>query len=139
MVTCLVIPDIQAKPGQSYKHLEALQRFIAKKRPSCIVQLGDLWDIPSLSSYDVGKKSAEGKRLVADINAGKKAVDLITPKIRGYKPKLIYTEGNHEYRIRRYENDYPALEGSLFCPVAYMESQGWDSYPFLAVARWQFH
>lgn len=137
MTTCLVIPDIQAKPGQKLKHLFWLKRFIAKKRPDCIVCLGDLWDMPSLSSYDKGKKAAEGKRLVADVNIGCEAAQLITPNIRGYNPKLIFTEGNHEERIKRYENDYPELEGALFNPVDYMAGLGWDAYPFLQVATWR--
>ena len=135
--TCLVIPDIQAKPGHSLKHLGYLASFIKEKRPDCIVQLGDLWDIPSLSSYDRGKKAAEGKRLVADVRIGQLAAQMITPNIRGYRPKLIYTEGNHEYRIQRYENDYPELEGALFSPVDYMDDLGWESYPFLQVAQWR--
>ncbi len=131
----LVIPDIQAAPGRSQKHLAWLAKYIEAKRPDVIVQLGDLWDIPSLSSYDVGKKAAEGRRLTLDVDAGMKAVNTIMQGCKNYSPKLIFTEGNHEYRIRRYENDYPALTGSLFSPVAYMSDLGWDAYPFLQVAK----
>jgi hypothetical protein len=134
----LVIPDLQAKPGQRLRHVYWLAEYIKAKQPDVIVQLGDLWDIPSLSSYDVGKKSAEGKRLCLDVDIGMKAVRIIEEAIAsipGYKPKKIFTEGNHEYRIRRYENDHPALAGSLFNPVDYMADLGWDAYPFLAVAK----
>lgn len=134
----LVIPDMQVKPGQNLRHVHWLAKYIVAKKPDCIVQLGDLWDIPSLSSYDVGKKSAEGKRLCMDVDAGMKAVNIIEQAIKGckgYSPKKIFVEGNHEYRIRRYENDYPALAGSLFNPVDYMCDLGWESHPFLAVAK----
>ena len=134
----LVVPDLQVKPSQSMKHLHWLAGYIKAKKPDCIVQLGDLWDIPSLSSYDIGKKTAENKRLCLDVDAGMMAVHIIEEAIRsckGYSPKKIYVEGNHEYRIKRYENDYPALAGSLFSPVDYMAGQGWDAFPFLQVTK----
>ena len=131
----LVIPDLQIKPGQSVKHLYWLASYIKAKKPDCIVQLGDLWDIPSLSSYDIGKKSAENKRLCLDVDAGMKAVHILEQAMK-YGPKKIYLEGNHEYRIKRYENDFPALAGSLFSPVDYMAELGWDSYPFLQVTKY---
>ena len=135
----LVIPDIQAAPGRSVKHIQWLAKYIAAKKPDCIVQLGDLWDIPSLSSYDVGKRSAENKRLCMDVDAGMVVVNIIEQAIKsvkGYKPKKIFVEGNHEHRIRRYENDYPALTGSLFSPVDYMADLGWEAHTFLRVAKY---
>lgn len=138
-MNALIIPDIQAKPGQKLRHMRWLAKFIIAKQPDCIIQLGDLWDIPSLSSYDIGKKSAEGKRLHLDVDIGMKAVHILEEailSIKGYNPKKIFTEGNHEYRIRRYENDHPPLSGSLFNPVDYMADLGWDAHPFLAVTVW---
>ena len=135
MSSCLVIPDIQAKPRQKLQHLHWLRAYIDAKRPDCIVQLGDLGDFTSLSSYDKGKGAAENKRLHLDVDIFCEAADLITPSGM-YSPKLIYTEGNHENRIRRYENDNSELQGSLFSPVEYMSSLGWDAYPFLEVASW---
>lgn len=131
----LVIPDIQAAPGRSQKHLEWLAKYIVKLKPDCVVQLGDLWDIPSLSSYDRGKKAAEGKRLIADFNAGCKAAKTIDDacKKAGVKRK-VFVKGNHENRIDRYVNDYPHLEGALPNPMDYMASLGWECYPFLDVA-----
>lgn len=137
MSSLLYIPDIQAKPRQRLEHLRWLAKYINAKRPDCIVQGGDLGDFPSLSSYDLGKKAAEGKRLDADVAAFKLAANLITPKIRNYNPKLIYTKGNHEQRVDRYENDYPNLSGSLFDTLGYMRDLGWEAYPFLQVAKWR--
>jgi len=130
----LIIPDIQAKPTKRLpKFVPALCKLIRVEKPNFIVQLGDLWDMPSLSSYDTGKKSAEGKRLTADIKAGCDIADAITTAAPS-SCKLIYTEGNHEYRIKRYENDNASLAGSLFSPTDYMFGLGWDAYEFLEVA-----
>lgn len=136
MGSLLYIPDIQAKPGQKFAHLHWLKKFIAKHRPECIVQGGDLGDFPSLSSWDKGKKASENQRLHLDEKAFCAAADIITPRIRGYNPKLIWTKGNHENRIDRYEAANAELAGSLFNTMAYMDQLGWDTYDFLEVAKY---
>ena len=50
-----VIPDCQVKPGQDYSFLRWVGNYLAEKKPDVIVQIGDFADMPSLSSYDVGK------------------------------------------------------------------------------------
>ena len=58
----LVIPDVQAKPGVPLEHLDWLGQYIVAKKPDVVVCLGDFADMESLSSYDVGKRSYEGRR-----------------------------------------------------------------------------
>ncbi len=133
----LLIGDIQARPGLKSDHLSDIGRYIKAKRPDVIVQIGDLFDMPSLSSYDMGKKVMEGRRLDADFKAGCDAVKkLMQPwaRLKDYKPRLVFTEGNHEQRIRRYENDFPHLAGSLPRPLDYLAELGWECYPFLQPA-----
>lgn len=129
----LVIPDIQAKPGDDLKHIEALNKYILDKRPENIVQLGDLWDFPSLSSYDRGKKTAEGRRLVDDWEIGCMAVAVLMEgwEDANYEPTLIYTAGNHEYRVDRHADEYPNMDGFMPDYLGYMEAMGWEAYPFL--------
>jgi len=71
----LVIPDCQVKPGQSVKYLENIGKYIAEKQPEVIVCIGDFADMPSLSSYDVGKKSFEGRTYKADVKAVHKGME----------------------------------------------------------------
>jgi hypothetical protein len=52
----LFIPDVQAKEGVPFDHLDWIGRFIVDKKPDVIIQAGDFADMPSLSSYDRGKK-----------------------------------------------------------------------------------
>ena len=116
MNTHLVIPDAQVKPGTGKAHIQAAGRLARDQRPDVIVVIGDWWDFPSLSSYDQGKTAAEGRRYVADLEAGNEAMKLFlaeATKPRGYKPKLHFTVGNHEQRADRHAEANPALQGVL--------------------------
>lgn len=73
----LVIPDVQFKPGNDTKFLEAIGNYIVEKRPDVVVNLGDFADMPSLSSYDVGTKSFEGRRYKDDIAASVQAMEAL--------------------------------------------------------------
>ena len=133
----LVLPDLQVKPGVPLVHLNWLGRYIAEKRPDAIVQIGDALDLPSLSSYDRGKRSAEGRRLEGDLEAGKLAFDLLTQPYRGlvgYQPLQIFTEGNHEARLYRLLDDQPYLHGQLHYAIQdIVEARGFEFNPFLEV------
>lgn len=143
--THLVIPDCQVKPGHDYQYLNAIGKYIVEKQPDVIVNLGDFSDMPSLSSYDVGKKSFEGRRYKKDIDATHEAMKtLLTPlwdfnarakknKEKQYKPRMVLTLGNHEERILRAVNDDPKLEGVLSIDDLKYESFGWDVHPFTEV------
>jgi len=56
MTKHLVIPDTQVKPEHSVKHLRWAGQYAADKKPDVIIHIGDHWDMPSLSSYDVGTR-----------------------------------------------------------------------------------
>lgn len=145
MGTHLVIPDVQAKPGHDFKYLNKLGQYIVEKQPDTIVCIGDFADMESLSSYDMGKKSFEGRRYKADIEAAHDAMRaLLSPiwefnsrakrnKEKQYRPKLILTLGNHEQRILRAVNDSPQLEGVLSIDDLQYANFGWDVHPFLDV------
>ena len=66
----LVIPDCQIRPGDSTDFLRAIGNYVVSKKPDVVVCIGDFADMPSLSSYDVGKKSFEGRRYRDDIQNG---------------------------------------------------------------------
>lgn len=78
----MVIPDTQVKPGVPMNHLTAAGNYIVRKRPDVIIHIGDHWDMASLSSYDRGKKAMEGRRVLADIQAGKDAMDLLLAPLK---------------------------------------------------------
>ena len=131
-----VIPDVQAKPGVPLKHLEWAGKYIAEKRPDVIVCIGDFADMPSLSLYDRGKKSFEGRRYKADVSAAHEAMELLmTPivNVPDYNPELILTLGNHEHRISRACDDDSKLDGTIGLQDLGYEAWGWKVIPFLQV------
>jgi hypothetical protein len=137
----LIIPDTQIKPNQSYEHIRWAARYAVATKPDVIVHLGDHWDMPSLSSYDVGKKSFEGRRYSADVKAGNDAMKLFTDTIKAeqkrlrkhkkriWKPRLIFTLGNHEQRIERAVENDAKLEGLM--SYEDLNLKDWEVYPYL--------
>jgi hypothetical protein len=120
-----VIPDAQVKKGVPIDHLLYIGKYLAEKKPDVIVNIGDFWDMPSLSSYDKGQKSFEGRRYNDDIESGNLAMDLFMQPIRKeikrlknnkkkqWNPRFIFTLGNHENRITRAVEKDAVLEGVI--------------------------
>ena len=132
--TIFVIGDLQVKQGIELDYIHHIGAYIAKKQPTIIVQIGDWFDNASLSSYDRGQLSAEGKRLSADIATGNEAIRIIDSYIRAvpnYNPRKVVTLGNHEDRIQRFVNENPALSGFLGNHLYHFERYGWEVYDFL--------
>ena len=142
-VTHMVIPDVQVKPGVPMQHLRAAGLWAAEKKPEVIVCIGDFADMPSLSTYDKGKRSFEGRRYSEDINAAHEAMGLLTAPIvnevkrlqknkqKAWNPRLVLTLGNHEFRIERAINDDPKLEGWISTDDLLYQQWGWEVYPYL--------
>ena len=141
----LVIPDCQVKPGNSVEYLKWIGKYIVEKQPEVIVCIGDFADMPSLSSYDVGKKVFEGRTYKADIKAVHKGMEaLLEPmwklqekqrkaKRKLYTPRMVMTLGNHEDRIDRAINNDRKLEDLISMGDLNYEQYGWEVYPFLDV------
>lgn len=137
----LVLPDVQAKPGNDFSFLSRIGQYAVDKRPDVIVCIGDFADMPSLSSYDKGKKSFEGRRYKRDVEAAQFAMQAFLKPInehnekhiRPYKPRMVLTLGNHEHRINRACEDDPKLDGVLSVSDLAYEEYGWEVYPFLQV------
>ena len=141
MTKHLVIPDVQAKPGVPNNHLEWAGKYIVDQKPDVIVCIGDFADMESLSSYDKGKKSFEGRRYTNDIVAANEAMKLLLAPIKEeqarlkkakkkpWKPRMILTLGNHEDRINRAINDDAKLEGLI--NVSDLPYSDWEVIPYL--------
>lgn len=136
----LIIPDTQVKLGVPLEHLTWVGQYAAEKRPDIVMHLGDHWDMPSLSPYDKGKKSFEGRRVLNDIEAGNEGMVLLrTPieaerarrKYKKWNPRMIFLMGNHEDRIRRATESSAELDGLLSYDS--LDLEGWEVHDFLQV------
>lgn len=129
----LVIADTQCKPTEDLSYMTWIGKYIYEKQPDVIVHIGDHYDCPSLSSYDKGKKSFEGRRLKQDIEAGNNGMRLLVNEFlkNDYSPRMVFCMGNHEERIDRLANDMPELDGFVGTELLPLEDLGWDVYPFL--------
>lgn len=143
-VTHLMIPDTQCKPDIDMTYLDILGQYIVDKQPEVIVHIGDHADMPSLSSYDKGMRTAEGKRVQLDIEASIEGMNrLLRPLYElqqkqkretgmvKYKPKMVLTLGNHEERIMRHVNANPELHGFLSYDSLRYEDFGWEVHDYL--------
>lgn len=136
-----VIPDTQIKPDVPVDHLHWAAKYLIDKKPDVIVHIGDHWDMPSLSSYDKGKKSFEGRRYNADVEAGNHAMSVFLNPIKreiarvrrnkkkAWNPRLVYCTGNHEQRIQRAIENDAVLEGVIGYEDLYLDD--WEVYDFL--------
>lgn len=132
----IIIPDTQCRPNVPLDHLEWAGKYIARRRPDVIVVMGDWWDMPSLSSYDTGKKSYEGRRYRDDIEAGLRGMKLFTDpirKVKSYKPRMIFLIGNHEERILRAIESDRKLEGTIGYHDFKLKEFGFEVHDFLEV------
>lgn len=99
-LSILVVPDTQCDPGRPTVHLKWINKFALENysgKPLTIVHLGDHWNMGSLSSYDKGKGAMEGRRYLADIKAGNRAMEDLTA---GWDAEPLWEKhflfGNHE-------------------------------------------
>lgn len=112
--THLVIPDPHAHPKHHNRRAEWLGRLILDVKPDVVIEIGDGADMPSLSSYDKGKKSFEGRRYKDDVNSYVDFNDRLWGTVRSAKkamPRRVKLIGNHEERIDRIANNSPELDG----------------------------
>jgi len=142
-IKLLWIPDTQVKAGVPTDHLTWIGEYIVEKKPDVVVHAGDHWDMPSLSSYDVGKMSFEGRTYRADIEAGNAGMDLLMAPLHAhnatriayhekrYYPRLVFLIGNHEQRIARAVEGDRKLEGTIGYHDFNLEKHGWEVHGFL--------
>lgn len=142
----IVIGDTQIKDDVPTAHLGWIGRYIVDQfagQDVTIIHVGDHWDMPSLSSYDKGKRAMEGRRYRADIDAGNRGFDLICRPLARYNAKRAkarkrqwwpdrhFTLGNHENRIVRATEEDAQLDGVVSLDHLNASAWGWKVHPFL--------
>lgn len=128
----ILVSDTQVKPDENLSHIDALAHLTADLKPDVVAIIGDWWDFPSLSQWDTKTIYAESQRYRADCDAGNEAKDRFMSIIKRQKkklPRFIFTEGNHEDRVKRYVDKRPELHGSMSFEKD-CDLKGWEHYGF---------
>ena len=110
------MPDQHAHPDHNNDRADYLSKLIIDVRPDVVVNIGDAADVPSLSPYDKGKRSFQGRSYRKDIEAHLDFQSRVWEPVKARKKKLPYTvfmEGNHEHRIERALDLSPELAGTI--------------------------
>lgn len=142
----LVIPDPHDQPNTDKTRFLIAGRLAVHRQPENIVCLGDWAEMGSLSKYDVGKVSAEGKRYCDDVRSTKDSLALFNQPIeeynnthtrwkkKKYTPKKIMNIGNHEDRVSRAAAATPSLYGTISVDDLGFEDAGWEVSPLATPA-----
>ena len=128
------IPDAQVMHGVPMNHLSACGHYLAAKQPDVVICGGDFGDFPSLSRFGRGERKFEGLRYRKDLAAFHEGMELLLTPIEmasGYKPRLVFTEGNHESHLDRITQEHAFLEGLISRDDLCLKDYGWETYDFL--------
>ena len=143
----LVLPDTQHSKGCPTEHLTAAGNFIVEHKPEVVVHIGDHFDMPSINSHTSNTIHAENNRYVDDIAAGIEGIEALLAPLKAensrrrankkalYKPRLVFTLGNHEERIARLVSSSPELQGVLGYEDFMLESFGFEVHDFLKIVE----
>lgn len=141
------IPDTQCKPGVKMAQMRWAGQYIAdeyagSKHTIRLIGAGDGADMESLSSWDKGKGTMEGRRVVKDLDAAREGWGQFEEGLANHKHKLWvpdskdFTLGNHEDRITRaIESDTHTLDGLLSLDMLPYKDYGWTVHDFLKVIK----
>lgn len=139
----LVVPDMQIRAGVPLDHLDWIAQYIVDKKPDVLIIIGDWADMPSLSSYDVGTKSFEGRTYQSDILSANDALQRFMSRIEREQERIqrrhikrwnlrkVVTLGNHEHRINRVSETDRKWEGKISTDDLMFGQFGFEVYPFL--------
>lgn len=132
------VGDVHVKPDHDDSRAELLAWWLLEHLPDALVFMGDVGDMPSLSSYDRNKRSFEGRRYIRDIEAVIAFRQKVMRILRRVDPafaarlKKYVLGGNHdEARIERATQDAAEFDGLISFADFRWEEDGFEVVPFL--------
>ena len=126
MATHLVIGDPHCNPKASNDRFLWAGKLARDLKPDTIICMGDFSSMDSLSSYDKGKKSFEGRRYKKDINHAHDALEKFNKGLNGRRSRKVMLLGNHEDRIDRIIDETPELDGTISTKDLKFKEFGWE-------------
>jgi hypothetical protein len=117
--TILLIPDVHAKEGDKLERLDAMAGWLKERKLPLtkIVQIGDLWCLPSLCLHDKDRPEWFERKLDEDLEAGFRALDKIVTIAEDHdllQSDITITLGNHEDRYDKFMASDNRLRSSPF-------------------------
>ena len=126
MATHLVIGDPHCNPKASNDRFLWAGKLAKDLKPDTIICMGDFSSLDSLSSYDKGKKSFEGRRYKKDIDHAHDALEKFNKGLNGRRSRKVMLLGNHEDRIDRIVDETPELDGTISTKDLKFKEFGWE-------------
>lgn len=141
-----IIPDLQVRPNVHLDHIDWIAQAIVDYKPDVVVNLGDTYDFPSLSSHEApGSAPLEGQRYKDDLEAGNEAMRRLSEPMDAeikrrkdkhrnrWNPRKVFITGNHEIRADRVANNNPKLLGTVGSDQCNLRD--WERHPFLKIVE----
>lgn len=115
----LVLPDVQL-PFHDKRTLAAIEKLMADYRFDGWLQIGDFMDFDCISSHNKNNlRAVEGRRIMYDYDMASGLLDRHQAIIRANNKdaQFVIIEGNHEFRMSRYLDANPQMEGMVEVPT----------------------
>lgn len=113
----LVLPDTQiywdnGVAGIDLKTWKAVLQYAKDYKWDEVVIVGDFLDFNCISSHNEKKpRLTEAQRISLDYEVGNQILDELAQAVG--KAKITLIEGNHEFRLQRFVDGIPSLQGSI--------------------------
>jgi predicted MPP superfamily phosphohydrolase len=105
--------DIHIDPmSEEHPSWTVAKKFLRDFQPDRIVYGGDICSVDSISYFNNKRpRLAEERRYSDDVAATRRQLKLV----QKYNPNAEYDYiiGNHEFRVQRYIDEHPAMEGTM--------------------------
>jgi hypothetical protein len=134
----LVVGDAHDAPGLPKARFRLLGQHVARTKPDVVVWIGDVADFDSCSTH-VGNDTALGKikpSIDADLESVEEALTLYRASYTDHaqgraQPTTHFIEGNHDERLKRFENLVPQAAGVFTQRFrGLLDQLGWHYHPF---------
>jgi predicted phosphodiesterase len=102
-------------PDHDERSVRNVLRYVRDAKPDVVLLNGDILDMALISSHNKGNlRAIEGRFIRQEYDRGERFLDDLQKAAGG--ASVIWVEGNHEYRVERWLNEYPQLRGVMEIP-----------------------
>ena len=125
--------DTHVAPGDNFERLRWIANFVNLTKPDHVWHGGDMATFDSCSTYDPigGSKHKKRPSIKEDLECLEQALAVYHHTLDSTDIPHSFNEGNHEYRLKKYEDKDAMLDKVLYPQLKNTFTQyGWDYYPY---------